>query len=413
MSAHLERARLLLAQSRPADAEREVMLALAAEPNDASALALLALTRANQEKHDAALPPADEAVGLAPDSAYLHYVRAFVLHRLDRDEEAFAGIQEALRLDPHDPNIFALLAGIQLGRRNWPAALEAAESALGIDPEHIQAANLRSMALVRLGRRAEAMQTVDSALQRDPDNAVSHANQGWNFLHRNNPKRAQEHFREALRLNPELEYAREGMLQALKARNPVYRGMLAYFLWISRVGRAMQWGFIVALWFGTRLVRERAVSSQDQSWIWWTLLALMYGFVYLSWTAQPMFNLLLRVDRFGRHVLSHDQRIASNWFGACIAAAGVSLAWALWRDSSLAFIAMLGFVVLSICVAATFSRLGRARVKLGIATGLLAAVGVAGLTAVLLGRDEVAGQCGLVFAYGFLGFQLFANFGTR
>jgi tetratricopeptide (TPR) repeat protein len=413
MSAHLERARLLLAQSRAADAEREVMLALAAEPNDAAALALLALTRASQEKHEAALPPAEEAVGLAPDNAYFHYVRAFVLHRMDRDDDAFAAIQESLRLDPHDPNIFALLAGIQLGRRNWPAALEAAETALGIDPEHIQAANLRSMALVRLGRRAEAMQTVASALQRDPDNAVSHANQGWNCLHRNDPKRAQEHFREALRLDPELEYAREGMLQALKARNPIYRGMLAYFLWISRVSRGMQWGFIAALWFGTRLVRERAVSSHEQAWIWWTLLALMYGFVYLSWTAQPMFNLLLRVNRFGRHVLSHDQRMASNWFGGCLVGAGLSLAWTVWSDSSLGFIAMLGFVVLSICVAATFSRLGRARVKLGIATGTLAAVGIAGVVAVLVGRGDLAGQLGLIFAYGFLGFQLFANFGTR
>ena len=43
----------------------------------------------------------------------------------------------------------------------------------------------------------------------------------------------------------------------------------------------------------------------------------------------------------------------------------------------------------------------------------MAAVGVAGMIAVLLGRDDLAGQFGQIFAYGFLGFQLFANFGTR
>ena len=74
--------------------------------------------------------------------------------------------QEALRLDPGDPDIFVLLASIELAQRNWPAALAAAEQALALDPEHVNAANLRSMALVRLGRKSEAMATVDHALHR-------------------------------------------------------------------------------------------------------------------------------------------------------------------------------------------------------------------------------------------------------
>lgn len=409
MSAHLERARLLLAQSRPAEAEREVMLALAAEPNDASALALLALTRANQGKNQAALPPAEEAVGLAPDRPYLHYVRAFVLHRMDRDDDAFVAVHEALRLDPQDPNIFALLAAIELARRKWPAALEAAEAALAIEPEHIEAANLRSMALVRLGRRAEAMQTVESALQRDPDNAVSHANQGWKCLHRNDPRQAQEHFREALRLEPNLDYAREGMLQALKARNPVYRGMLAYFLWMSRIGSSLQWAVIAGIWIGTGQVGRLAQAHPQQRWLWWSILGLLYLFVYLTWTAQPMFNLLLRLNKFGRHVLSPDQRVASNWFGVCLAAAATSAAWWLLKDAFYGFILLVGFVILSVCVAATFNRSGRARLKLGLATLALAAVGVTAVVLGVAGKDELGSQFGLIFAYGFLGFQLFAN----
>lgn len=410
MSAHLERARLLLAQSRPADAEREVMQALAAQPHDANALALLALTRTRQEKDQAALAAAEEAVGLEPDRAYMHYVHAFVLHRLDRTDDAFAAAKEGLRLDPHDPEIFSLIASIELHRRAWPAALAAAESALAIDPEHVQAANLRSMALVQLGRREEAMATIDFALQRNPESALSHANQGWNQLHRNQPRQAQEHFREALRLDPELEYARSGMLQALKARNPIYRGMLAYFLWINRLSRSMQWGFIIGLWFGTQFIRTQISRAPQQAWLWWSILGLFYVFIYLSWTAQPMFNLFLRLDRYGRHVLSRDQRIASNWFGACFFAAIASCAWWYWGNSGLGFILMFGFLILSICLAATFLRTGRGRAKLAIATGILAAAGAAGVGALFLGRADLAGTCGLVFAYGFLGFQLFANF---
>ena len=40
----------------------------------------------------------------------------------------------------------------------------------------------------------------------------------------------------------------------------------------------------------------------------WPLLILFYAFIYLSWTAMPMFNLLLRFNRFGRHILTKDQR---------------------------------------------------------------------------------------------------------
>src|SRR5690606_6128653 len=110
--------------------------------------------------------------------------------------------------DPLAADTFALLASVELGRSRWTDSLDAANRALALQPEHVGAANLRAMALVRLGRKAEAMESVDYALRRAPENAFSHANQGWNCLHQNNPRRAQDHFREALRLDPNLEYAR-------------------------------------------------------------------------------------------------------------------------------------------------------------------------------------------------------------
>src|SRR5688572_2340704 len=355
MSAHLERAQLLLAQSRPADAERESMLALSAQPDNPQALALLALSRIEQDKREPALEAVREAVGLAPDVSYLHYVHALVLHRMDREEEAFRAVQEALRLDPHDADNFSLLASIELGRRRWPAALEAAEQALALNPEHVGATNLRAMALVRLGRKAEAMTTVDYALHRAPDDAFSHANQGWNCLHQNDPRKAQEHFKEALRLQPDLEYAREGMLEALKARNPVYRVMLAYFLWLGRQSARFQWGFIIGIFFGGRIARSLSQSQPALNWIWWPLLGLFYAFVFLSWTAQPMFNLMLRFDRFGRHVLTPDQRTGANWFGAAFALALGSLVWWLATDNQAGLFSAIAFAILSICVAATFN----------------------------------------------------------
>ena len=61
MSARLSRARLLLSQSRPADAERELLPALAESPDRAEIHALLALCRVRLERGADALQPATTA----------------------------------------------------------------------------------------------------------------------------------------------------------------------------------------------------------------------------------------------------------------------------------------------------------------------------------------------------------------
>jgi tetratricopeptide (TPR) repeat protein len=408
MSPHLDRARLLLAQSRAADAERESMLALADQGENAEALALLALSRIEQGKSKEALEAARNGVGVAPEEPFLHYVHGHILRHMERYDDAYQAAKESLRLEPRDPDTHALIASIELARNRWPESLDSSEMALVFNPEHVGAANLRAMALVRMGRKAEATQSVDYALHKAPENAFSHANQGWNYLHRNDPHKAQEHFREALRLDPNLEYARDGMLEALKARNPVYRVMLAYFLWLGRQSSRFQWVFIIGIFFGGRITRALSQSQPAFNWIWWPLLGLFYGFVFLSWTAHPMFNLLLRFDRFGRHVLSADQRKAANWFGGTFALSLGLLAWWMATDSKPALLGCVVCAILSVCVAATFNRTGRDRAILGSCTAVLAVVAIA--AGFLNVANHAAGHVfAFSFAVGFIGFQLVAN----
>jgi tetratricopeptide (TPR) repeat protein len=412
MSVRIDRALLLIQQSRPADAERELMHALSENPSSARAHAYLALSRTELEKNAEALEAARAAVGLAPDEAFSHHIHGIVLHRQEREKEALKAVDEAIRLDPGNEEHFALLASIRLAQRDWQGALQAAESALRLNPEHVQSANLRAMALVRLGRKAEAMATVDFALEREPESALSHANQGWNCLHQNNPRRAQEHFREALRLDPELEYARQGMLEALKARNPVYRVMLAYFLWMGRQSGRMQAAFVIGTLFGGRFIRSAAENNPHLGMVLWPLLALFYLFIYLSWTAGPMFDLLLRLDRFGRLVLSRDERTASNWFGMFALPALGSLAlWPVLGEARLGWSAAVG-AVLSVCVAIVFGRRGRMRVVFAVAAVLMALPGIAGL-GLLFAGDGAGFLCLTGFFLGFFGLQIAANVAPR
>jgi tetratricopeptide (TPR) repeat protein len=380
MNVNLERALLLYQQSRPEMAEAELRQALAADPQDGYAHALLALCLAQRERFEDATSEAEQAIHLQPDSGFTHYAHARVLYDRYRFAEARAAIQEAIRLDSTDADYFSLLAGIHFQERHWQQAVEAAEQGLQFDPEHVGCTNLRAMALVKLGRKAEAGTTIDAALSKNPDNSLTHANQGWTLLEKGQPKKALEHFREALRLDPENEWARHGIVEGLKARNIVYAVMLKYFLWMSRFSVRGQWGIILGGYIGNRILGE--IANSNPALAPWVLpLRILYVcFALMTWLASPFFNLLLRIDRFGRLALSREQTVASNWFGACLLCALVSLAGCCIRGlDSVWLMAALVFGFLLLPVSAVFRcQPGSSR---KIMAGLTIGAAVVGLTA--------------------------------
>ncbi|MGH8020830.1 MAG: tetratricopeptide repeat protein [Opitutaceae bacterium] len=406
MSAHLERAELLLQQSRPVEAEREASFELAANPESAHAHTLLARSRLAQKRLPDALDSARQAVALAPETAYCHRVLGYVLLQSAREKEALAAADAALQLDPEEANTLVLRSSVHFQLRRWESALADAEAALALEPENVEALNLRSLALTQLGRRDEALQTGDLALHRSPENAMAHAAKGWTCLHQSDPVRAQEHFREALRLEPDLEYARHGMLEALKARNPIYRGVLAYFLWMGRQSTRFQWAFVLLTFFGVRAVAKAAQSSPGLGLLLWPVVGLCYAFIYLSWTAGPMFNLLLRFNRFGRLVLSREERRGSTFFGLSLLPVAAGGIWWASGGGEVAGLATIAAAMISVCVAAAVYREGRNRRILAIATGLLIALAVLGLVTLAV-KDNFSLLT--LFFLGFLGFQFLAN----
>jgi tetratricopeptide (TPR) repeat protein len=340
MNPHLERAILLYQQSRYDMAESELRQALAAEPQDAYAHALLGLCLAQREQFQEATAETQQAIHQAPDFSFAHFALAQVLYDRNRFSEALGAVNEAIRLDPEDADQYALLANIHLHESRWREALNAAEQGLQFNPEHVGCTNLRAVAMVKLGRKAEAGRTIDTALSKNPENSLTHANQGWTLLEQGEPKKAAEHFREALRLDPQNEWARHGIIEALKARNIIYALMLKYFLWMAKFGRKGQWGIILGGYLGNRILGAIAHTYPELA-PWILPLQIFYVvFVLMSWMAYPFFNLLLRLNKFGRLVLSREQAVATNWFGLCLLLAlaglvgcvfrGIDSVWIIW-----------------------------------------------------------------------------------
>ena len=192
-------------QGRHDLADREFRQELAEDPDNPLAHAFLALclSRAGRRTRRSARPT--RRSGSSPTWRSATTSGAASLCDLDRLKEAEAAAQ---RGDPARPR----------RRRLSAACWRASRSAAGAGPRRSPppsagwrstpstpaALNLRAMALVQLGRKDEAAATLGSALADDPENALTHANQGWALLHQGDHAKALEHFREALRLDPEL-----------------------------------------------------------------------------------------------------------------------------------------------------------------------------------------------------------------
>jgi tetratricopeptide (TPR) repeat protein len=354
MSVHLARGRLLFQQGRHDLAEAEFRHALAEDPNNDNAHALLALCLAIKESFDEAQRESAEAIRLAPDEPFNHYVMSQVLTDRNMPAQAEAAARQAIALDPYNADYWAALAFTRFNQRDWNDTLNAAEQGLQSDPEHVECNNLRAMALTKLGRRDEAGQTLHAALARQPEDAYSHANMGWTLLHEGDPTKAMEHFREALRLDPDMDWARQGIVEALKARNILYRAMLAYFLWMSRIGHSAQWMIVIGGWLGIRFLRQMMKQNPRLAPVAIPVLILYVLFVFLSWTAPALFNLMLRLDKFGRLVLSREERIASNFVGGAALLALALVVLALTLKVQLFLYAAIGAVALIIPIAAVF-----------------------------------------------------------
>jgi len=338
MSIPLSRAQLLMQQHRYVLAEEQLRLALMEGTETAPAHALLALCLVERDKFDEATMEAQQAIHAAPDEAPGFYALATIQYKQNRFNDARTSIAEAIRLEPWNAEHFCILSGIEAERYRWSEALTAAEQGLACDPDHIGCNNLRAIALVNLGRKAEAGQSIDATLSKNPEDAVTHANQGWTLLHRQQPLEAMKHFREALRLEPNLEWARQGIIEAMKARFFLYRWLLGLLLWLTRFPPKVQLALTLGLLFGQTVLTNLLQMVPILEPLALPLSIAYVVFVWMTWTASALFNLVLRLDSFGRLVLNASERLESTLVGICLALCFLCGSSALFFDRALAFI---------------------------------------------------------------------------
>ena len=321
MNKHVERADVLMEQGNYPKAEAEYRLALEEAPDDPHTLAMLAIALSSQDKFDEAERVAKSAVASAPDWSFTHYALAVVLHEKGALKEAQEHITEAISSDPDMALYRFVLASIHYREKRFEAALQEAETGLGLDAEHSGCNNIRSQALLKLGRKEEAALSVDTTLSQNPEDSATHGVAGWNYLERGERDKALEHFRESLRLDPNNEGSRNGLIQVLKMKNPVFRLLMNYFFWMSRLSSKAQWGVILGAYFGYRIILS--ISRTNPEWMPVAVgVGVVYGFfVFMTWAGDSLFNVLLFLHPQGRYALTMREKGYAAGIALCVVAA--------------------------------------------------------------------------------------------
>lgn len=403
-----EKVSILIAQKRYKEAEPLLKALLSNNPEDVFLLAQLAQVYIEQDRYQEARLILDQAIGLSPDNAYLFYERARALLMLNLTEEAETAVKEAVRLEPDDADYRAYWAFIHTFTKDFEGALELANGALALDAGNVLALNVRSTVLIKLKRIDEADQTMAGALSEDPNNAYTHANYGWNLLEQGEHRKALNHFKEALAISPDMEYAQEGMMEALKASNLFYRLYLKYYFFMGNLTEGKQWAVIIGFYVGNKVLRILARTMPSLSPFITPLVVLLVIVALSTWVMKPIGNLFLRFNKYGRYLLSKEENNSALLVAGALA---IGLAgMLLWVVSGNILFSITAFWGISMMV--PLSQVFNAYTNKYLMPACAVAFFALGIAAQVSGwrNNDMFNGFAQLYAMGFVGYQFLVNY---
>ena len=404
----MEKAEILYQQGRYKEAEKICSGLIIQESSNIHLLAIYSDILRELGKLKEAEEMINTAIGLAPHVDVLHFNKGILFLKMDKYDEAEDSIQRAININPEKSTYFSMWAMIKLERKQFEKALELADKSLELDPEDIIGLNSRSSALLKLDKKDESVKTIEGALQEDPNNAFTHANYGWNMLEKGDHKKALVHFSEAMKLDPSISLARAGMIEALKARYIFYRFFLKYAFWMGNLSGGKQWAVIIGFYVLYRVLGRVAETNELLQVLINPLLILMALFAFSSWIIAPVSNLFLRLNKYGKHLLSKKEMMSSNFVGGSAALSLIGLIlYLVTADLKWAPVAVFGLTMM-IPLSHLFSISKNKYLAWGY-TGVLFLLGAFAIF-ITFETDIIFNKISMYYVYGLLGFQILTNY---
>ena len=135
------------------------------------------------------------------------------------------------------------------------------------------------------------------------------------------------HFGEALRIDPENIWAREGFVTALKARYRVYRVVLGAVFFLQRLRRPVRITVMVVVYLAMRGLLALGEARPELRWIAGPLFMATAMAIFV-WLGGPLFDALILFHPLGRHAIAPRRvRRAVFWMGIVLTMIGAGILW--------------------------------------------------------------------------------------
>lgn len=149
----------------------------------------------------------------SPNKARAHFQLAFAYYEQGRFDRAIAEFQKTSELEPPNYNLLVDWAEVYDAANQLDPALAKLRQAAALEPTaHVYSQIGRNYA--KRSRWSEAMDAFNTAEKIDPGFPSTYAYKGLLHLANNNPAAAVPEFQHALRLDPGLQPAQQGLIQA-------------------------------------------------------------------------------------------------------------------------------------------------------------------------------------------------------
>ena len=118
-------------------------------------------------------------------------------------EEALTYLNQGLRANPNDGNLYVIIANIYLMQDNYPEATKNLREAVRVDPQSAEVQHLMGYVLYQQGDREAAFDYLVRAVRLDPDLVAAHALLGELMLEREQYLQAVLSYRQVVEARPE------------------------------------------------------------------------------------------------------------------------------------------------------------------------------------------------------------------
>ncbi|HTF81054.1 MAG TPA: tetratricopeptide repeat protein, partial [Cytophagales bacterium] len=202
------------------------------------------------------------AIAKFPDNYMFWLSKGQIMYFSKKYEEALLWLHKALGKVPDNVYVYALLAECYQRQEDYSSAMGYASKALAINPNQEIALKALAWSKVNIGS-SQASEIIERYLDTYPNSFDAHHVAAVYYLQAKQHDKAVEHFRAALRVQPDKEKAFEQYKDFLLEHVPEYyvsqKPVMKAFITLNLLGLAV---FVTALWLGWELVAKCAVGFQ-------------------------------------------------------------------------------------------------------------------------------------------------------